>query len=87
MQTINISAITLGHIFNDVIDLDKFDRRELELLPVATDFHSFITDIETISSLMAEQKGLTFELDSSNRPSASDYGGCDSVTASAVEFS
>lgn len=63
MQTINISAITLGHIFNDVIDLDKFDRRELELLPVATDFHSFITDIETISSLMAEQKGLTFELD------------------------
>ena len=63
MQTINISAITLGHIFNDVIDLDKFDRKELELLPTATDFHSFIIDIETISSLMAEQKGLTFELD------------------------
>ncbi|WP_089139168.1 aerobic respiration two-component sensor histidine kinase ArcB [Vibrio rumoiensis] len=63
MQTINVSAITLGHIFNDVIDLDKFDRSELELLPVATDFQSFITDIESISGLMAEQKGLTFELD------------------------
>ena len=63
MQTINVSAITLGHIFNDVIDLDKFDRSELELLAVETDFHSFITDIESISGLMAEQKGLRFELD------------------------
>lgn len=56
MQTINVSAITLGHIFNDVIDLDKFDRSELELLPVETDFTSFITDIESISGLMAQQK-------------------------------
>lgn len=63
MQTINVSAITLGHIFNDVIDLDKFDRNELELLAVETDFHSFITDIESISGLMADQKGLRFELD------------------------
>ncbi|MGO2507686.1 MAG: aerobic respiration two-component sensor histidine kinase ArcB [Vibrio hibernica] len=63
MQTINVSAITLGHIFNDVIDLNKLDRSELELLPVATDFHSFISDIETISHLMAEQKGLRFEID------------------------
>lgn len=63
MQTINVSAITLGHIFNDVIDLNKLDRSELELLPVATDFHSFISDIETISHLMAEQKGLRFEMD------------------------
>ncbi|OEF22616.1 aerobic respiration two-component sensor histidine kinase ArcB [Vibrio rumoiensis] len=63
MQTINVSAITLGHIFNDVIDLDKFDRSELELLAIDTDFKSFITDIESISGLMAEQKGLRFELD------------------------
>lgn len=63
MQTINISAITLGHIFNDVIDLDKLDRTQLELLPTDTDFQSFISDIETISGLMAEQKGLSFELD------------------------
>ncbi|WP_105902196.1 aerobic respiration two-component sensor histidine kinase ArcB [Vibrio gangliei] len=63
MQTINISAITLGHIFNDVIDLDKLDRTQLELLPVETDLQAFITDIETISGLMAEQKGLSFELD------------------------
>ncbi|WP_153447721.1 aerobic respiration two-component sensor histidine kinase ArcB [Vibrio algicola] len=63
MQTINVSAITLGHIFNDVIDLDKLDRSELELLPVDTDFPSFITDIETISHLMAEQKGLRFDME------------------------
>ncbi|MFV0576397.1 MAG: aerobic respiration two-component sensor histidine kinase ArcB [Vibrio sp.] len=63
MQTINVSAVTLGHIFNDVIDLDKFDRNKLELLPVETDFQSFVTDLESISGLMAEQKGLSFDLE------------------------
>ncbi len=34
MQTIKVSAVTLGNIFNDIIDMDKFDRRKkLELLP------------------------------------------------------
>lgn len=31
LQTINVSAVTLGNIFNDIIDMDKFDRRKLEL--------------------------------------------------------
>ncbi len=62
MQTINVSAVTLGHIFNDIIDMDKFDRNRLELLSSTTDLHSFIADLESISGLMAEQKGLSFDL-------------------------
>ncbi len=27
LQTINVTAVTLGNIFNDIIDMDKFDRR------------------------------------------------------------
>ena len=27
MQTINVGTITLGNIFNDIIDMDKFDRK------------------------------------------------------------
>ena len=42
MRTINVSAITLGNIFNDIIDMDKFDRRKLELLPKPLDFISFV---------------------------------------------
>ncbi|AUI85310.1 aerobic respiration two-component sensor histidine kinase ArcB [Vibrio azureus] len=63
MQTINVSAITLGHIFNDIIDMDKFDRRKLELLPAPLNFEDFVAEIESISALMAEQKGLRFDLE------------------------
>ncbi|MBR9876546.1 MAG: aerobic respiration two-component sensor histidine kinase ArcB [Vibrionaceae bacterium] len=63
MQTINVSAITLGNIFNDIIDMDKFDRRKLELLPESLNFEDFVAEIESISALMAEQKGLRFDLE------------------------
>ena len=63
MQTINVSALTLGNIFSDIIDMDKFDRRKLELLPTTLDFEEFIAEIESISALMAEQKGLRFDLE------------------------
>ncbi|EGU34977.1 aerobic respiration two-component sensor histidine kinase ArcB [Vibrio scophthalmi] len=63
MQTINVSAVTLGSIFNDIIDMDKFDRRKLELYPAALNFDEFIVEIESIAALMAEQKGLRFDLE------------------------
>ncbi|GAD80702.1 aerobic respiration two-component sensor histidine kinase ArcB [Vibrio ezurae] len=63
MQTINISAITLGHIFNDIIDIDKFDRNKLELVPSELNFNSFIAELDSLSRLMAEQKNLRFELE------------------------
>ncbi len=63
MRTINVSAITLGNIFNDIIDMDKFDRRKLELMIEPLNFIDFVTEIENISGLMAEQKGLRFNLE------------------------
>ncbi|WP_373332816.1 aerobic respiration two-component sensor histidine kinase ArcB [Vibrio porteresiae] len=63
MQTINVSAVTLGNIFNDIIDMDKFDRRKLELFPAPLDFDEFVVELESLSTLMAEQKGLRFDLD------------------------
>ncbi|MCW8330107.1 aerobic respiration two-component sensor histidine kinase ArcB [Photobacterium sp. SDRW27] len=63
MRTIHVSAITLGNIFNDIIDMDKSDRRRLELLPKPLDFKEFVVEMENISGLMAEQKGLRFDLE------------------------
>ncbi|MFV0448773.1 MAG: aerobic respiration two-component sensor histidine kinase ArcB [Vibrio sp.] len=63
MQTINVSAITLGNIFNDIIDMDKFDRRKLELFPAPLNFEEFVAELESLSALMAEQKGLRFDLE------------------------
>ncbi|OOE35323.1 aerobic respiration two-component sensor histidine kinase ArcB [Salinivibrio kushneri] len=63
LRTIYVSAITLGNIFNDIIDLDKSDRKRLSLHPTSVDFNEFVTEIDNISELMAEQKGLRFELE------------------------
>lgn len=63
MRTVHVSAITLGNIFNDIIDMDKSDRRRLELLPKPHDFLEFVDEMENISSLMAEQKNLRFDLE------------------------
>ena len=63
MRTIYVSAITLGNIFNDIIDMDKSDRRRLELMPKPLDFHDFVSEMENISGLMASQKGLRFNLE------------------------
>lgn len=63
MQTINVSAVTLGSIFSDIIDMDKFDRRKLDLYPAPLNFDEFIVEIESLSALMAEQKGLRFDLE------------------------
>ncbi|MGC6728022.1 histidine kinase dimerization/phospho-acceptor domain-containing protein, partial [Escherichia coli] len=31
LKTIHVSAITLGNIFNDVIEMDKIERRKIQL--------------------------------------------------------
>ncbi|WP_394211110.1 aerobic respiration two-component sensor histidine kinase ArcB [Enterovibrio calviensis] len=63
LRTIHVSAITLGNIFNDIIDLDKSDRSRLSLMPEPVDLPDFVSEIDNISALMAEQKGLRFSLD------------------------
>jgi two-component system aerobic respiration control sensor histidine kinase ArcB len=43
--------------------MDKFDRRKLELFPSALNFEEFVAEMESISALMASQKGLRFDLE------------------------
>ncbi|WP_406666318.1 aerobic respiration two-component sensor histidine kinase ArcB [Gallaecimonas sp. GXIMD1310] len=61
VNTIYVSAETLGNLFNDIIDLDKADRRRLSIVPEATDFPGFVNDISVLASLMAQQKGLQWQ--------------------------
>ncbi|WP_417607366.1 aerobic respiration two-component sensor histidine kinase ArcB [Oceanimonas baumannii] len=63
LKTIHFSAVTLGNIFNDIIDLDKLDRRRLELAPEPMDFPGFLDDLESLARLQAEQKGLYLHFD------------------------
>ncbi|MFP2770940.1 aerobic respiration two-component sensor histidine kinase ArcB [Oceanisphaera sp. KMM 10153] len=63
LKTIHFSAVTLGNIFNDIIDLDKVDRSRLELAPEPMDFPGFLDDLESLARLQAEQKGLYLHFD------------------------
>ncbi|MEH3215464.1 aerobic respiration two-component sensor histidine kinase ArcB [Escherichia coli] len=63
LKTIHVSAVTLGNIFNDIIDMDKMERRKVQLDNQPADFTSFLADLENLSALQAQQKGLRFNLE------------------------
>lgn len=63
LKTIHVSAVTLGNIFNDIIDMDKMERRKVQLDNRPVDFTSFLADLENLSALQAQQKGLRFNLE------------------------
>jgi len=63
LKTIHVSAITLGNIFNDIIDMDKLERHKVQLDNQPMDFTSFLADLENLSGLQAQQKGLTFVME------------------------
>ncbi|EGJ7016825.1 aerobic respiration two-component sensor histidine kinase ArcB [Escherichia coli] len=63
LKTIHVSAVTLGNIFSDIIDMDKMERRKVQLDNQPVDFTSFLADLENLSALQAQQKGLRFNLE------------------------
>ncbi|WP_031578979.1 ATP-binding protein [Ruminobacter sp. RM87] len=61
LKAINVSAVTLGNIFNDVIDLNKFERQTFNVIYEKVKWQDFLDDFETLSHLMTEQKNLDFK--------------------------
>lgn len=59
-NTIFTSAETLGNIFNDIIDLDKIDRCELDIIYQSVHLQRFLQDIANFAGLICQQKGLEF---------------------------
>ena len=63
LQTINVSAVSLGYIFSDIIDLEKIDASRIELNRQPTDFPALLNDIYNFASFLAKQKKLIFSLE------------------------
>ncbi|KKO44738.1 histidine kinase [Arsukibacterium ikkense] len=59
-NTIFSSAETLGNIFNDIIDLDKIDRQDLDIVYQSIHIQNFLNDIANFAELICQQKGLHF---------------------------
>ncbi len=60
VSTIYASAITLGNIFNDIIDLDKLDRDKVEIQYKTVNTTNFVNELASIIKLLAADKGLSF---------------------------
>lgn len=60
VSTIYASAITLGNIFNDIIDLDKLDRDKVEMQYKTVSTVNFVNELASIINLLAADKGLRF---------------------------
>jgi two-component system aerobic respiration control sensor histidine kinase ArcB len=58
VSTIYASAITLGNIFNDIVDLDKLDRDKLELSLKTVSLRDFTEELSSIIRLLASDKSL-----------------------------
>jgi two-component system aerobic respiration control sensor histidine kinase ArcB len=63
LKTIHVSAITLGNIFNDIIEMDKLERRKVQLDNQQVDFTGFLADLENLSGLLVQPKGLHFVME------------------------
>ncbi|MFY8272996.1 aerobic respiration two-component sensor histidine kinase ArcB [Pseudoalteromonas sp. SSDWG2] len=61
-NTVFSSAETLGNIFNDIIDLDKIDREQLDIVTEPVSVTGFIDDVINFGALIAEQKSLSFDV-------------------------
>lgn len=63
LKTIHISAISLGNIFSDIINLDKLDRNRLKLATNKINMLDFISDLKSLAFIQTEQKGLTLKFE------------------------
>lgn len=60
VSTIYASAITLGNIFNDIIDLDKLERDKIELSYKTLSLERFTDELSSVIELLAADKKLKF---------------------------
>lgn len=62
LKTIHTSAVALGNIFNDIIEMDRLERRKVQIDRQPTDLIAFLGDLENLAGLLAEPKKLNFSL-------------------------
>ena len=62
LRTINSSAVSLSHIFSDILDLEKIDAHRIELNRKETDLYALLNDISNFAVLIAGEKHLEFRL-------------------------
>lgn len=60
LNTVYLSAVALGNIFNDVVDLDKLDRNRLKIAHEPVSLPDLLHDLKTLATLMCQDKHISF---------------------------
>ena len=63
LNNIKISSESLLDIINDILDLSRLESGNLPLLPIHYDLRMLLDNVRSLSQYLAEQKGLTFHLE------------------------
>ncbi len=64
LHSIHFSAVSLGYIFNDLIDLEKFDSTGIVLVRSKVKFKHIIQNINHIAQVLAKPKNISFSVES-----------------------
>lgn len=62
LKTIYLSALTLNHIFDDIVSLGKFEQHQITLITEPLSLRDLVEELEDLGQILVEPKGLTFTL-------------------------
>lgn len=62
LKTIYLSALTLNHIFDDIVSLGKFEQHKITLIAEPLSLRDLVEELEDLGQILVEPKGLKFTL-------------------------
>ncbi|WP_253306938.1 ATP-binding protein [unidentified bacterial endosymbiont] len=62
LKTIYLNALTLNHIFDDIVSLGKFEQHQIKLVAAPLSLRDLVEELEDLGQVLVEPKGLTFTL-------------------------
>ncbi|MCL2888868.1 MAG: ATP-binding protein [Eggerthellaceae bacterium] len=62
VRDINMSAVALLNIINDILDVSKLQAGKLSLVPVHYDFNMLIDNISSVAQFLVAEKNIAFKL-------------------------
>ena len=62
VNDIRISATALLGIINDILDISRIEAGKMQLNPIDFDINQLLVSVESMFAFMAQQKGLSFEM-------------------------